>query len=202
MTAWRNPTSLLMIVSGPAGSGKTTLCQKMVETFQPGVQRVVTATTRPPRKGEINGQDYYFFSPQEFENRVAGGEFFEHANVHNYRYGTLKSELHKQLEQQFDLVLSIDVQGADTFRLAAQKDSLLTGRLTTVFISPENLPQLRQRLVGRGQDDPDEIERRLQTAEKEMREMAKYDHHIRSSSREEDFAALTAIYQDEKKKRG
>ncbi len=195
-------TALLLIVSGPAGSGKTTLCQRMVKTYHPEVQRVVTATTRPPRNGEIDGEDYYFLSPHEFEKRVEDGEFFEDANVHIYRYGILKNEIHNKLAQNIDLVLSIDVQGADTIRLAAEKDSILAGKLTTVFISPKDLPQLRERLVGRGQDDSDEIERRLQTAHMEMKAKAKYDHHIQSSSREEDFAALAAIYQAEKLKRG
>ncbi len=200
MTAIKEPHSLLLIVSGPAGSGKTTLCHRMLEKFKTGMQRVVTATTRPVRKGEIDGQDYYFFSPEEFERRVKAGEFFEHANVHVYRYGILKSEIHHKLEQNIDLIAAIDVQGAATFRQAAKSDPKLNGRLTTIFISPQNLEQIHQRLVRRGQDDSEEIERRLKVAEKEMREWDKFDHHFCSSSREEDFAALRAIYQTEKSK--
>ncbi len=201
MTAKTDAPSLLLIVSGPAGSGKTTLCQRMIETYQPGLQRVVTATTRPPRKGEVDGQDYYFLDSENFEKKVQGGKFFEHAHVHIYRYGVLKSEIHGKLDQNIDLIAAIDVQGAATIRRAAKSDPLLMGRVATIFISPQNLEQIRNRLERRGQDDADEIERRLRVAQKEIREGEKFDHHFQSSGREEDFAALRAIYQTEKAKR-
>ena len=201
MTAIKDSTSLLLIVSGPAGSGKTTLCQRMIEEYQPGLQRVVTATTRSPRKGEVEGKDYYFLDSETFEKKIQAGEFFEHAHVHIYRYGVLKSEIHDKLGQNIDMIATIDVQGAATMRRAAKADPLLMGRVATIFISPQSLAQIRERLEGRGQDDADEIERRLQVAQKEMREWEKFDHHFRSSGRDEDFATLRNIYEAEKAKR-
>ncbi len=201
MTANKDPSSLLLIVSGPAGSGKTTLCQRMLEAYKPGLQRVVTATTRSPRKGEVEGEDYYFLDSEDFEKKVQEGGFFEHARVHIYRYGILKSEIHGKLGQNIDLIAAIDVQGAATIRRAAKSDPLLMGRVATIFISPQNLAQMRTRLEGRGQDDDAEIERRLQVAQKEMLEWEKFDHHFRSSGRDEDFAALRNIYLAEKAKK-
>ena len=173
----------------------------MIKAYQPGLQRVVTATTRAPRKGEVEGKDYYFLDSEDFEKKVHAGGFFEHAQVHIYRYGILKSEIHGKLGQNIDLIAAIDVQGAATIRRAAKSDPLLMGRVATIFISPQNMAQIRERLEGRGQDDANEIKRRLQVAQKEMREWEKFDHHFRSSGRDEDFAALRNIYQAEKTKR-
>ena len=193
-------SGLLLIVSGPAGSGKTTVCERMLAE-EPGLQRVVTATTRPPREGERHRLDYYFFDHATFEAKVAAGEFYEYANVHSNRYGTLKREIQDKLATGTDLLLNIDVQGAATFREAEREDPLLQGKVVTVFILPPSMDELESRLRHRSTDDEDEIQRRLRVARDEIQQRELYDHCILSGSRYEDFEALQKIYRHEKAKR-
>lgn len=191
---------LLLIVSGPAGSGKTTVCDRMLAEV-PGIQRVVTATTRPPRQGEQHRIDYYFFDHTSFDSKVEAGEFYEYANVHSNRYGTLKSEIQDKLAAGKDLLLNIDVQGAATFRDAGRDDPLLKGKVVTVFIMPPGMDELESRLRHRSTDEEEEIQRRLRVARDEMTQRELYDHRILSGTRDEDFAALQRIYREEKAKR-
>ena len=190
-------SGLLFIVSGPAGSGKTTLCERMLAEL-PEVQRIVTSTTRAPRPGEVDTVDYYFFDHETFEAKVQAGEFYEHAHVHSNRYGTLKSEVQDKLAQGIDLLLNIDVQGAATFRSVAQEDPLLKGKDVSIFIMPPDVAELERRLRGRGTDAEDEVKRRMRVALEEMKQAELYDHIILSGSRDEDFAALKAIYENAK----
>lgn len=192
-----NGSGMLIIVSGPAGSGKTTVCDRMLAE-EPGLQRVVTSTTRPPREGERHTVDYYFFDHPTFEAKVAAGEFFEWAHVHTNRYGTLKSEIHDKLSAGTDLLLNIDVQGAATFREAGREDTLLRGKVVTVFIMPPSLEELESRLRHRSTDDESEIQRRLRVAREEIPQRDLYDHCILSGTRYEDFEALREIYRKEK----
>lgn len=183
-----------MIVSGPAGSGKTTLCERLLKEFAPRLQRVVTATSRPPRPGEIDGADYFFLADDDFDRRVRAGEFYEHARVHANRYGVLREAVLKNLEASRDLLLNIDVQGAATFRSAAKIDPRMGDRLTSVFIMPQNMDQIRERLVGRGSDDSAEITRRMETAKAEIGAWKNYDYCIKSGSRDHDYEAIRSIY--------
>jgi len=193
-------TGLLIIVSGPAGSGKTTLCDRMLAEV-PELWRVVTSTTRKPREGEKDHVDYYFFDHATFEEKIAAGHFYEHAHVHSHIYGTLKSEVQDKLAAGTDLLLNIDVQGAAQMRQTALTDELLKGHVVTVFIMPRTLEELEQRLRGRATDAEDEIQRRMQVATAEMQQHELYDHTILSGSRDEDFLALQKIYFDEKAQR-
>lgn len=193
-------TGLLIIVSGPAGSGKTTLCDRMLAEV-PALCRVVTSTTRKPREGERDHVDYYFFDHATFEQKIAAGHFYEYAHVHSNIYGTLKSEVQDKLAAGTDLLLNIDVQGAAQMRQTAQTDELLKGHVVTVFIMPRTLEELEQRLRGRATDAEDEIQRRMQVASDEMQQHELYDHTILSGSRDEDFLALQKIYIDEKAQR-
>lgn len=188
------PRPVLLLVSGPAGSGKTTLCDRMTEAFPSSIRRVVTCTTRAPRGAEVNGVDYHFLSPEEFENQVAAGRFLEHAQVHSNRYGTRKSEVCARLAAGDDLLLNLDVQGAGLVRREALSDPLLRDALVSVFIMPPGREELRARLTGRGTDAPDEIERRMRVAEAEMRRWREYDHCLVSADRESDFDRMRAIY--------
>lgn len=189
------PVPLLLVLAGPAGSGKSTLCDRLV-LERPEFARVVTTTTRPPREGEIDGVHYHFFPPEEFRRRVSANEFLEWAQVHgdNDRrlYGTLKSSVLEPLARGQNLVMSIDVQGVESFRHVAQGDAALRRSLTTIFIRVER-ERLVARMRARAQDNEEEIARRMATAEAELREAHKFDFIIDSHTRDDDFAALLDI---------
>lgn len=191
------PTSsaVLIVIAGPAGSGKSTLCDRLV-LERPEFSRVVTTTTRPAREGEINGVHYHFFTPAEFRARLARGEFLEWAQVHGNHedrlYGTLKSSVIDPLRAGRDLVMSIDVQGVESLRRVAREDAVLRRGLTTVFIRVDR-ERLVARMRGRAQDNEAEIARRMATAEKELSEAPKFDFIIDSATREADFATLLDI---------
>ena len=185
---------LLLLISGPAGSGKTTLCDRLLEEFKPGLQRVITATTRPPRAGEQDGVDYHFLAENEFLEKVRNDEFYEHAQVHSGYYGTLKAEIQGKLASQINLILNIDVQGASTFRKLAQNDAILASQLRTLFVLPSSIDQIRQRLINRGKDSAEEIERRLITAEEEMKHKDFFNHILESASKEEDYQSIRDYY--------
>ncbi|MEM7791295.1 MAG: guanylate kinase [Verrucomicrobiota bacterium] len=190
----------MLIVSGPAGSGKTTLCERML-TEEPTIKRVVTSTSRPPRPGEIDRVDYYFFDKETFEAKIKAGDFYEHALVHTNHYGVLKSEVTDKLDSGTDLLLNVDVQGAVTFCEAAKTDSSLKGRVSSIFIMPPGIEELERRLRGRGTDDEAEIARRMKVALEEIEQRNRYDHCILSASKDEDFDQLRKIYKTEKAKR-
>lgn len=193
MSAGISSAPVLLVLAGPAGSGKTTLCERMVAEV-PGFTRVVTSTTRDPRPGEVNGVHYHFFTAEEFDAKVTGGAFLEWAWVHRKnRYGTLASSVLEPLAAGRSLVMNVDVQGVANFRRAAELDPVLARHLATIFIDVP-IPELRMRLGGRGESD-EEIARRMQTAEIELRERDKFEHVIVSRDREADFSALLAIYE-------
>ena len=190
----KQDSGYLFIVSGPAGSGKTTVCNRMLKEVS-RLQRVVTSTTRSPRDGEVDTVDYYFFDREIFETKIAAGEFYEYAHVHSKLYGTLKSEVQEKLTAGVDLLLNIDVQGAAQMRETAKKDPLLDGKVVTIFIMPPSIEELEARLRGRGTDSQEEITRRMRVAIDEMQQSELYDHTILSGSMDEDFKALLNIYQ-------
>ncbi len=191
---FKQESGFLFIVSGPAGIGKTTVCDQMLKEIA-GVERAVTSTTREPRRGEIDTVDYYFFDHDTFQAKIDAGAFYEYAQVHNQLYGTLKSEVQGKLAIGIDLLLNIDVQGAAQMRETAQNDPLLKGKVITIFIMPPTIEVLAARLRGRGTDAEDEIQRRMAVAVEEMLLSKHYDHKIVSATREEDLAALVAIYE-------
>ncbi len=190
-------SAVLLLIAGPAGSGKSTLCDRLVNETG-SFERVVTATTRPPREGEIDGVHYHFLSAEEFDARIASGAFLEWAWVHKkHRYGGLASAVLGPLKAGRNLVINVDVQGVESFRRAAAADATLHRCMHTVYIDVP-IPVLRERLSKRGTDGPEEIERRMRTAEAELLEKPKFDHVIESSTREADFEALLAIWREAK----
>jgi guanylate kinase len=201
MSAARPP--LLLVIAGPAGSGKSTLCDRLLGERRE-FSRVVTTTTRAPRPGEVNGVHYHFFTAEDFRRRVGAGEFLEWAQVHGDRedrlYGTLKSSVLEPLAQGRNLVLSIDVQGVENLRRLAHTDERLQRALTTVFILVDH-ERMVARMRSRAQDNEAEIARRLGTAEAEMREAPKFDYRIESRTRDEDFAELLKVV-DQAKRHG
>lgn len=198
MTEFSPDKTVIFIVSGPAGSGKTTLCGRMLDELAPNLQRVITATTRAPREGEVDGVDYYFLTNEEFHESVEKGDFYEHARVHSYHYGILKREIKNKLTRNIDLLINLDVQGAETLRKVANEDADLKGRVVSIFIMPLNVNVLSDRLQTRGLDANEEIERRLGVAHKEIQYWKSYDYCIPTGTREEDFACLLSIYVAEK----
>jgi guanylate kinase len=161
----------VLVVTGPSGVGKGTLIRTLRERF-PGLELSVSATTRPPRPGEQQGVDYHFLSADEFDRRLGAGEFVEHAEYAGNRYGTLRSEIDRARESGARaLVLEIEVQGARQVRDA------LPGAVQ-VFIAPPSEEALRTRLIGRGADEPDQIERRLDVALEELAARDEFEHVI------------------------
>jgi guanylate kinase len=186
------PAAVLLVLAGPAGSGKSTLCDRLVAANL-GFSRVITSTTRAPRDGELNGVHYHFFTPEVFDARIAAGEFLEWAWVHGQRrYGTLAASVVEPLAAGKDLVMSIDVQGVESLRRLAATDSRLRRAMTTVFIVVDR-ERLTARMRFRGKDDEGEIARRMATAEAELREAHRFDFRIESRTRGEDFAELLRI---------
>jgi guanylate kinase len=150
----------LLVVTGPSGVGKGTLIKRLRERL-PDFDLSVSATTRPPRPGEVEGRDYHFLSTEEFERRLARGDFLEHASYAGNLYGTLRSEVDRARDQGRALVLEIEVQGARQVGEALPE-------ATQVFISPPSEETLRERLERRSTDRPEEIERRLAREREEI----------------------------------
>lgn len=145
------------MITGPSGVGKGTLIRALLDRC-PGLELSVSATTRAPRQGEVEGREYHFLSPEEFQDRVDRGEFVEHAVYAGHRYGTLRSELERPAR---GIVLEIDLQGARQVRDAVPW-------ATQVFVAPPSLEDLRGRLEGRGSDSSEQIARRLEVAPTEV----------------------------------
>ena len=189
----------LLILAGPSGVGKSTLCERLVKET-PAFERVITATTRTPRPNELNGRDYHFLSVDDFCRRRDAGEFLETAKVHSGGYyGTLKSAVLDRLPVT-NLVMNIDVQGVRSIRAAAQTEPRLRGKVVTMFVAPDSLDVLRERLEGRGALPPEELARRMQSAELEMSERYSYDYIIHSQSKEQDFRALLDFWAQAQRK--
>ncbi len=191
--------ALLIVVSGPAGSGKTTLCSRLTEAFPQAIRRVITCTTRAPRPGEVDGVDYHFLAHESFEQQITKGVFLEHAVVHGNLYGPRSADVAAHLDAGFDALLNVDVQGAATIRAKGEADSRLAAALVTVFIRVSDPVELRRRLTGRGTDHADEIDRRVATASSELLHAGEYQHVIESGTREADFTTLETIYRSEKR---
>lgn len=194
-----NHTALL-ILAGPAGVGKSTLCDRLPREV-PGFEKVVTATTRPPRPNEVDGRDYHFLSNAEFDRRIAADEFLEWAYIHErqQRSGVPKSSVLDRLPHT-SLVMNIDVQGVRNIRAAAQSVPLLKDKVVTMFVAPDSMEVLRERMLGRGAMSEAELARRMQSAEIEMAERNSFDYIIHSKTKEQDFLALRDFWAQAQKK--
>lgn len=188
---------LLILISAPSGGGKTTLCRQLLRTRR-NLVRAVTCTTRPPRKGERNGVDYYFLKAEDFLRRVQAGNFLEHATVYGNSYGLLKSELLGKLRAGRDVLLNVDVQGAATIRERAQREPELKRALVTLFLTPTSLPEIERRLKRRGADSPEVIRRRVAVARQEIAQCQHFDYLLISTSKREDLRLALAIIEAEK----
>ena len=180
---------ILFVISAPSGAGKTTLVDALRQT--PNFLYSVSCTTRAPRSGEIEGEDYQFLSDNDFRARVAAGDFLEHAQVHGDFYGTLRGPLITNLKNGIDVLIDIDTQGAATIRNC--DDPVIREALADVFIMPPDLEELRRRLLKRGTETPEQIDSRLKTAAREMELWRDYRYTIISKSMEEDLQKFRHI---------
>jgi len=181
------------VVSAPSGAGKTTLVERIRRTSN--LFYSVSCTTRRPRAGEIDGQDYRFLSDADFRERVAKGDFVEHAQVHGDHYGTLREPIVTHLEIGKDVLIDIDTQGAAVIRNCG--DPLIRDALADVFIMPPDLEELRKRLLKRGTETSQQIDSRLDTAAREMEHWRDYRYTIISGSVEEDLQRFRQIMKAE-----
>jgi guanylate kinase len=175
----------VFVITGPSGVGKGTLIRGLLERV-PELELSVSATTRAPRPGEIDGAHYHFMTPAEFERRVADNGFVEHATYSGNRYGTLRADLERRLRTGTPVVLEIEVQGARQVRDAMPE-------AVQVFIAPPSREALRARLVGRGTDAPEQVEARLETADEELLAQPEFAHVVVNDRREQATDELVAI---------
>lgn len=190
---------LLLVVSAPSGAGKSSLCNRLVEKF-PEMVYSISCTTRAPRGREQNGVHYHFLSEQEFCGRLANGEFLEHALVHGNRYGTLRRTVLDALAQGRDIIMDIDVQGAQQIRSACavmQRDEPIKRSFVDIFIAPPSMEELRRRLCGRATDSAEVIERRMRNAEDEMQHRSRYQYVVINDEFETAAKELEDIIQRE-----
>jgi guanylate kinase len=175
----------VFVITGPSGVGKGTLIQDLLKRV-PGLELSVSATTRPPRLGEVDAVDYHFLTPERFQSRVDAGEFLEHAVYSGNRYGTLRSELEQRTAAGVAVVLEIEVQGARQVRAAMPE-------AVQVFIAPPSREALRERLVRRGTDDAEQVDERMQTAERELEAQPEFAHVVVNDRLEDATAELAKI---------
>ncbi len=179
---------VLAIVSSPSGAGKTTLTQRLLAEFGPRLQFSVSYTTRRGRIGEVNGKDYWFVTPEAFEQMVQRNEFAEHAFVFDNRYGTAQAPVEAALAAGNDVIFDVDWQGGKALSARWPDDSL------KIFILPPDLTTLEARLRSRATDAPDVIERRLRKAKEELEHYTEYPHLIVNDDLERAYRVLRAIY--------
>lgn len=181
---------ILLLLSGPAGSGKSTLLRRALDEDR-NLVFSISCTTRSPREGEVDGKDYHFLSDEEFSKRIENNEFLEHAEVHKWQYGTQSNAVVDILNDGKDVIMDIDVQGADQVR--ACEDPVISDAFVDIFITTSDTAELEKRLRGRGSEDEDTFQLRMQTAVNEIKRWKDYTYCILSGDHEEDFKVLSSI---------
>lgn len=179
----------LIVISGPSGVGKTTICNEIVSKRKDIVYSI-SATSRTRRKGEVNGREYFFLTEKEFKSWIAKGKFAEYAIVHGNYYGTPKEFLEKNLKSGFHVLMDIDVQGAKKL-MAIYPDGIY------IFVLPPNFEELKNRLLKRNTDNPKEIESRLKTAVKEMEYINDYKYIVKNVHLEDTVNEILRIIDNE-----
>lgn len=163
-------TGLLIILSSPSGAGKSTLARRLMD-WDPSLRFSVSATTRQPRPGEVDGQHYYFTNPDAFRALVAQEEMLEHAEVFGNLYGTPRAPVEAAMREGRDTLFDVDWQGGQQIRASA-----LGGHVVSIFVLPPSLPELERRLRTRGQDSDEVIAGRMQKSRSEISHWAEYDY--------------------------
>jgi guanylate kinase len=192
-------TGLIIVVSAPSGGGKSSLCQRLLN-WSPKMVYSVSCTTRAPRGGEQNGHDYFFLTTDEFEKKIAAGEFLEHAKYNGNYYGTPRKFVEEQLDAGRDILLDIEVQGAGQILKSVRggQAAAFTDSLVTIFLMPPSLELLEKRLRRRGTDSEEVIRKRLALAVQELAHWPEYDYVIVSGKLDADFEQGKAIVIAEK----
>jgi guanylate kinase len=185
---------LMLVLSSPSGAGKTTLSRKLLEEDS-RVSLSVSVTTRPPRRGEIDGRDYHFISEARFDDMVQDGELLEWARVFDYRYGTPRRPVAETLVTGRDVLFDIDWQGTQQLREKARSD------LVSIFVLPPSASELERRLRSRAQDDDKTIRKRMAKAADEMSHWAEYDYVVINTEIGRAFTEARAILYAERLKR-
>ena len=181
-----------IVVSGPSGSGKTTLVARVLDRI-PSLRRSVSATTRAPRPGEVEGESYFFVGEREFEN-LKRGKLIEWATVHGHSYGTPREFVEKTLESGVDVVLSVDVQGGRQVKKVFPD-------AVTIFILPPSFEVLEQRIKRRAADPADTIKTRLENAREELRALPEYEYVVVNDGLEDAVSALCSVILSERHRR-
>ena len=181
---------MLLVISGPSGTGKGTIIEALMKADKSLVFSV-SATTRDPRPGEVDGVHYHFMTVEKYNELVEQGAFVEHAQVHGNLYGTLRSEVYSRLERGENVVLDIDVQGAMNV-IATEKEKV------SIFILPPSLTVLRERLTGRGTETPEAIERRMNNAIWEISQKDNYEYKVINDNLDDAIRTVQAIIEAEK----
>ncbi len=185
---------LLFILSSPSGAGKTTLSRMLLEA-DPSIELSVSATTRPPRPGEVDGVHYHFVSDADFDAMVEADDFYEWAHVFGYRYGTPKGAIRNALKEGRDFLFDIDWQGTQQLYQKDQQD------VVSVFILPPSLDELRRRLESRAQDSSDVIDDRMERARAEISHWAEYDYVVINDDVRECFDRVREVLDAERMRR-
>lgn len=176
----------LYIFTGPSGTGKGTLLRDVMR-HDDKLFLSVSATTRAPREGEAHGVHYFFLTHEEFDRRVAAGEFLEHATYVGNSYGTLEAPVQQQLDEGNDVILEIEVQGAQAVH-AKRPDAVM------IFVAPPSFEELEKRLSGRGTENPDTVRARLETAKAELSHVREFDYIIINDDLETATRELASIF--------
>ncbi|EAI5137106.1 TPA: guanylate kinase [Campylobacter jejuni] len=177
----------ILLISGPSGAGKSTLLKKLFDEFEDELYFSISSTTRKPREGEKNGIHYHFISHEEFQKGIDGDHFLEWAKVHENFYGTSLKHTQDALDNGKIVAFDIDVQG---FKIARQK---MADKIVSVFITTKNKDELKKRLIKRNTDTIIQLEKRLQNASDEMKELSDYDYLIINDELKQSYEALRAI---------
>jgi guanylate kinase len=181
---------ILFVVSSPSGGGKGTLIQRVLNKNL-NLRYSVSFTTRAPRNGEMDGREYFFVTPEKFQEMIAAGEFLEWAFVHGKQYGTAHSQLAEEIAAGRDIILEVDVQGAASVRA-------LIADAVSIFILPPSFEILRQRLQARGTDSPEELDLRLRNAPTELQDYSAFEYVIINDELDRAAEQMTAIIHAER----
>ncbi|MFT5122056.1 MAG: guanylate kinase [Kiritimatiellia bacterium] len=191
---------LLFLISAASGTGKTTLCKRLLAEF-PALQYSISCTTRSPRPGEVDGEHYQFLEEAEFERLVEADAFLEHARVFDHAYGTLRVAVEESMASGRDVIMDVDVQGAQLIRetiVQLTADHPLRRGFVDVFIAPPSIDVLRQRLFAREQDAPEVIAKRLLEAAHEIGQWNAYAYVLINDDLERAYRVFSSIYISEK----